>query len=983
MPEALARHDAILRGAVEQSGGTVVKTTGDGLHAAFDTASDALRATLAAQLALRAEAWALAKPLKVRMGIHVGDGERRDGDYYGPALNRAARIMAAGHGGQILVSAATAQLTAGSLPPGARLKDMGTHRLKDLTLPENLFQVEHDLLEAAFPPLATLESRANNLPIQVSEFFGRESELAAIQVMLDAPTTHLLTLTGPGGAGKTRLGLQVAAEQMSRFRDGVFFVDLAPETDPDSAYEAIVRALELPVASGGQPLQLLKARLRDRKMLLLLDNFEQVSDAARGIVEIVQSCPAVKVLVTSREALRVRPENVFPVPALSLPHPQAEVAAIAESEAVRLFVERARAVDPDFELSGSNASVIAEMCLRLDGLPLAIELAAARLNVFSPHELMDRLRGRLDVLGAGGRDLPARQRTLWGAIGWSFELLDPDERRFFELMSVFSPTHLAALESVASEVLDGGFVLDLLGSLVDKSLIRSHDSDGSRLFSMLLTIREYASERLAESAEFEDRTRRAHAVYFSEYAQHLGRQLRGPDRGAALEDLASSIGNLRAAWRYWVNQADLEQIVVLIDALWALHDAKGWYHAAIELAKDALGVFAGAGGSSKYSAEELTLRTSLARALMAVQGYTVEVEQAFKQVLEMAGATGETALRFPVVRALATYYMNISDFPSAARLGRELLDMADREGDRTILIDGHYVFGAATSFMGDLETGMPHLDRAIELFDPEIQAAGRFRLGPSQGVVARVASGLLLWQSGGLDRAVIRLDEALDVARRLNHPFSLAYGLYHHGLLQFYRARYEASRERAIELARVASENDYVVWTTLASVLEGVSLTGLGEVEEGLSLTEAGVDLYRGLTTPPVFWPLIQGLRGFVFAMAGDLERGLELVDEGIAASGPEEMVRPEAYVLKGDILRMMVDRQPAEAEAEYRAAVSRSQAGGGFRLCELQALTRLVHLRRETGQDPDGSDQLRALLATFTEGLGEHDVVAAARLLE
>ncbi len=983
MRVSLARHDTILRQAIEEARGTIVKMTGDGLLATFDSPADALIATVNAQRGFAGENWSTPEPLRVRMGIHIGEGEKRDGDYFGPAVNRAARIMSAGHGGQVLVSGAAAGMLSDSLPEGVALRDLGLHRLKDLTLPEHLFQLIHPGLESEFPSPATLEAAPNNLPLQVTEFFGREAELASIQLMLGAPTTRLLTLTGPGGAGKTRLGLQVAAEQVNRFKDGVFFVDLAPETDPDSAYEAMVRAMDFPMSSGGHPLQVLKTRLRDRQALLVLDNFEQVTDAAAGIVELVQSCQGVKILVTSREALRVRAETVFPVPALSLPHPEASVASIAESEAVRLFVERAGSVRPGFALGEDNAAVIAEICLRLDGLPLAIELAAARLNVFTPQELMGRLRGRLDILGAGGRDLPARQRTLWGAIGWSYELLDADEKKLFEIMSIFSATKLSALEAVAGATMGQGFILDLLGSLVDKSLIRSTDADGYQVFSMLQTIKEYAQERLAESAEFETEVRRSHAIHFSSHAHDLGRELRGPGRAAALEDLALSIGNLRTAWRHWVDVADIEQIVVLIDALWALHDAKGWYHAAIELANDALSVFSSVDTGSDYSAEELTLRTSLARALMAVQGYTVEVEEAFKKVLEMSAATGASgAQRFPVLRALATYYMNISDFPAAARLGAELLELAEREGDPSILIDGHYVFGAATAFAGDLDVGMAHLDKAIELFDPRVHAAGRFRLGPSQGVVARVASGLILWQCGGLDRAVARVGEGLDLARELRHPFSLAYGLYHDGLLQFYRGRYQECRERAIELAGVATEHDYQVWETLAAVLEGVSLTGLGQVEDGLTLTEEAVDLYRGLTTPPVFWPLILALRGFVFAMAGNPGRGLELIDEAIEASGSQqELISPQFFLVRGDMLRMMAPADVEDAGREYEIAAERSNAAGLY-LIELEALTRMVQLKRGAGITPDDSERLRARFDAFTEGFAEDALVAAAQVL-
>jgi predicted ATPase/class 3 adenylate cyclase len=980
MASALARHDAILTETIDQARGTVLKTTGDGLIAAFDSVGGALAATLDAQKALAAEPWGPAGPLRVRMGVHTGETESRDGDYFGPVMNRTARIMAAGHGGQVLLSAVASRLALDQLPPGAVLRDLGIHRLKDLTLPEHLYQLVHQDIETEFPAPFTLDSRPHNLPLQTTEFLGRSTELAAIQVMLVSPNVRLLTIAGPGGAGKTRLGLQVAAEQFDRFRNGVFFVDLSAERDPGAAFEAIIRTLDLPVSKGGDPLQILKTRLRDLQILLLLDNFEQVTAAAPGVSELLQHAPELKIIVTSRETLHIRAEHVFPVPPLTLPNPKDTAASIAESEAVQLFTERARAVRSGFALTDDSAQIIAEICLRLDGLPLAIELAAARLNVFTPTDLLDRLRERLDVLGGGGRDLPDRQRTLWGAIGWSYELLDARERDLFELISVFSATRLPALETV-SAALGADFDVDSLASLVDKSLVRSDESGTSQHFSMLLMIREYAAARLADSPGREQAVRRAHALYFSDFAHRLQDRLVGPERESALKDLASEIGNLRTAWRYWVDQGDLEQLFNLIDGLWALHEAKGWYHAAIELASDALSVLASAERSPELAAEELILRTSLARALMAVRGYTVEVEEAFKQVLQMSEGTGTAAQRFPVLRALATYYTGIAEFGKAAEVGRQLLELGEREGDESIRIEAHYVLGAAISFSGDLDTGLPHLDRAIELYNPRVHGFSRFRLGPNTGVVARVASGLLLWMCGGLERAVTRLIEALDLARQLDHPYSIAYALYHNGFLALNRSRFEECGERARELAQVADENDYLVWRTLATVLEGVSMTALGRVEEGLVMTEAGIDLYKGLTTPPVFWPLILSLRGLVHALAGQATQALVLIDEAIEAGGPDELDSSGFQVFKGDFLRMLPEPDLGGAEEAYQAGRRGSRARG-LHLVELQAMTRLVDLRREMGRSPDGSDELALLYATFTEGFNEHDLLMARKVL-
>ena len=853
------------------------------------------------------------------------------------------------------------------------------HRLKDLTEPEHLYQVIHEGLRSDFPAPRTLDGRANNLPQQATEFLGRADELEAIHLMLESPTTRLLTITGPGGAGKTRIGLQAAADELDRFPDGVFFVDLASERDPDSVFDAIAGTLGIPVSGGNDALEVLKTRLRDSRMLLVLDNFEQVTAAAVGLSELLQHAPGIKVLVTSRETLRVRAEKVFPVPPLSLPRPDDPSSVIAESEAVALFTDRARAVRPDFAVTVDNASTIAEICLRLDGLPLAIELAAARLNVFTPSDLLERLRQRLDVLGAGGRDLPDRQRTLWGAIGWSYELLDQSEREVFELLSVFAGTDLRALETVATEVLGELNALDALGSLVDKSLMRSVDTGATQRFSMLLMIREFAESKLAESPDREAAARRSHADYFCRLVDGVGERLHSADRQAALDDLERELGNLRTAWDYWIAQDGVEQIFMMIEGMWALHESRGWYRAAIELANDGIDMLDGVDQSPKVAAEQLALRMSLARAMMAVRGYGPETEEAYKKAMAASETVGTPQQRFPVLRALATYYMGIAQFPSVIELGRQLLELGEQAGDDSMLIEGHYVYGAATAFSGGLETGLTHLDRAIELHDPQVHDSGRFRLGPNTGVVARTASGILLWQCGKLEQGIDRVEEALEVARQIGHPYSIAYGLHHNGLLDLYRGRYEEARERARELAVVSGENDYAVWRTLATVFDGVALSHLGDPDTGLNMTEKGIELYHGLTAPPVFWPDLLRLRALVHGIAGLPERALELIEEAITTGG--DLANPEFLIVRGDILNSFPDPDLEAAEQAYLIAALGAGAGG-FHLVELQALTRLVGLHREAGKSPDGSEELKSLYATFTEGLEEHDLVAARDLL-
>lgn len=978
MPAALARHDSLLHAAVQGSNGRVLKTTGDGMIAVFDSAHDAVTASIRAQLEVASQDWQTPEPLRVRMGMHTGDSEERDDDYFGPTLNRAARIMAAAHGGQILVSDAAAGSVVGQLDADTTLRDLGTHRLKDLTSPEHLYQLVCNGVRSEFPPIRTLDSTPNNLPFQSAEFFGRERELAAVAELLDDPSIRLITLLGPGGTGKTRLVTQAAAERADHYADGVFFVDLSAEREPEAAFEAVVRALDVPVGSEGDPLRALKARLRDREMVLILDNFEQVTVAASGVVELLEHCPRLEILVTSREALRVRPERIYPVPPMSLPDTDATPEEIAEAEAVRLFVERARAIRPDFALTPEEAGTIAAICARLDGLPLAIELAAARLNVFSPADLLRRIDERMDVLATRGRDRPERQQTLWGAIGWSYDLLEEDERRVFELMSVFSGAALEALEEVSAGAIPEVDTLECLASLVDRSLIRSEEAAGTRRFSMLQTVKEYALDRLGAQPDWAGNARETHATYYSELTRSLADLLTGPQRQETLDRMAAELGNLRSAWRHWVDEGALEQLYELLDGLWALNDARGWYHAALELARDMLSVLATSEDTQDHSEDELALRVSLARAMMAIRGYSPEVEAEFQSALQLAASSGRAANQVPVLRSLATYYIMTVQVEKAAETAQQIIEIADAENNQSMAIEGHLLYGGAR--LDQVDLALEHLDKAIAMYDPANVGAGRFRLGSSPGVVARVAAGITRWRVGQLDRAIALAAESVEIARSLDHPFSLCYALYHTAYLHTQRGRFDLSIECARELQKVAHERDYQIWEALGKVIEGVSLAGSGDTDEGVALTETGVELYQGLTTPPVFWPLILALRSFAHLCAGKVEVARTLIDEAIEILG-EQSIFPEFLVQRGDIMRAEPSPNIDAALTDYRQAVTLARALG-LHFVELQALTRLVEMLDERGGGQDEAEQLGAVLSSIEGGAEEHETIAARNLL-
>ena len=491
-PRVLAEHRELLQVAAHGHGGHVMGSEGDALFVAFPDAPSALAYAIAGQRAMAAHEWPPGHPVRVRIGIHTGEALRVGDDYVGLTLHEAARITSAANGGQMLLSGATRSLVATQLPEGVHLIDLGLHRLKDLAEPERLFQVDDPETPGPFPPPRSLDARPNNLPVQVTSFIGR-AELAEARRLLAG--AHLLTLTGPGGTGKTRLALQLAAELSDDFPDGVFFVPLDAVTDPELVPSAIVSALGL--EAGKVPsIERLLAWGREMRVLLVLDNFEQVVDAVSSVSRLLRELPQIRIVVTSRTPLRVYGEQELPVPPLGVPQPDGLTAeAAARSEAVRLFVERAMSAQPSFRLSEENASLVVDIVRRLDGLPLAIELAAARVRLLSVPVLRERLDRRLSLLVGGPRDRPSRQQTLRGAIDWSFDLLDEGERRLFERFGVFAGgAWLLTAETVCGPAAElGGDAFDGLTSLADKSLLRTMpDGFDEPRFALLATIREYA-----------------------------------------------------------------------------------------------------------------------------------------------------------------------------------------------------------------------------------------------------------------------------------------------------------------------------------------------------------------------------------------------------------------------------------------------------------------------------------------------------------
>lgn len=679
MQRALARHDAISRAAVSAHRGRLVKTTGDGIHAAFDDPADALQAVLALQRALAGtEADGLA--LKVRCGLHRGPAERRDGDFYGPVLNRAARIMAAAHGGQVLLSQAVADGVAGRLPAGAALLDLGELRLRDLDGAERVHQLQHPALRAQFPPLRALAATPTNLTQPLNSFVGREREQAEIRALLSR--TRLLTLLGMGGIGKSRLSLQVAATLLGDYPDGVWLVELAPLGDARRVPHALASVLGVKEDAGRSVTDALLAWVHDRRLLIVLDNCEHLRVACAALAkQLLQAGPGVQVLASSRDVLQVAGETVYPVPALSVPETGRgsaglDVDALARHEAVRLFLDRAGAVQPAFRLDAGNAGAVAGICRSLDGIPLALELAAARTRALSVQAIAARLADRFRLLVSGDETVLPRQRTLRALIDWSFELLSGPERLLFRRLSVFAGGWtLAAAEAVtAGDGLDPLDVVTLLSNLVDKSLVIMAPA-GTR-YRMLETVRAYAAEQLADSGE-DHAVRLRHLRHHLELAETARPQLAGPEQGHWLAQLDAERDNFLAAHRFSEQVDDSDA-----PGLRLMHALRPYWINRGELSlglETALALLARPRLAARDAARCMALFG--AGQLSFLAGRHPEAQRHLEECLAIARETGNDAIVARVLQPLGMTCLALRDEAAAARHLDEALQRALAQGD--------------------------------------------------------------------------------------------------------------------------------------------------------------------------------------------------------------------------------------------------------------------------------------------------------------
>jgi predicted ATPase/class 3 adenylate cyclase len=795
------RHHTILRTAITTHNGHIFQISGDAFCATFHTAGDALLAAIRSQTDLYREDWG-ATPLKVRMGIHTGKAEiQEDGQYQGYlAMSRIQRLMSAGHGGQVLISLASQELIRDELPEGISLRDMGEKRLKDLIRPEHIFQLIVPGLPNDFPPLKTLETHSNNLPIQATPYMAREHETEAVRQKLLDPDIHLLTLTGPGGIGKTRLGLQVAAEMLDDFADGVFFVPLAPVIDSALVVFTIAQVLNVREAGGISLIEMLQNHLSKKHLLLFLDNFEQVISAASFVSHLLAIAPNLKVLVTSREILHIYGEHNYPVSALTVPDPKhlPSLERLTQFEAVRLFIQRAQAVKSDFKVTNINAPAVAEICHRLDGLPLAIELAAARVRLLSPENLLSRLESRLRLLTGGARDLPGRQQTLRGTIAWSYDLLTADEKTLFQRLAVFAAGFtLEAAEAVCNVEQNLPFELvDGVEALTDKSLLKREETEEEPRFFMLETIREYAVEMLSRSNEVGD-IQKSHFDYFYNFAETAR---------AFLE---------KSEQANWLNRLEREQ-----------EDLRTAFHWAKE--------------------NRLTLQgAQLADALSLfwlMRGYLTEGRDRLAEILSQGDDLIDQELYARLLNQVGLLARYQCDYKSAAAFITESLEISRKLGDR-------HAIANALANLGFVVLNQENLAQAHEHY---LEALAIYRkLNHEQGI-ADSSSHLALIEfcKGNYETAYNYNKESLLIWQRLEDKQGIAWALSHTGNVVLQQGHYASAHDFFDRSLTIAVETG-IKWQ-IAYALEGYASLASAhkQAQQAVCLTSFCNELRRSMHMP-------------------------------------------------------------------------------------------------------------------------------------
>ncbi len=908
MRRALERHNALLDEAIVAHGGVHFKTIGDAYQVAFPEAPSAVAAAVAAQRALAAEPWPETGPLRVRMAIHVGEATPTDSsrpDYRAPAVIHLTSLLGAGHGGQILLSDAARLLAGAGVPDGVGLRDLGSHHLRDLGETEQIWQLTIAGLATDFPPLKTLERHQTNLPVQLTALIGRDALLAQLVPVVTDPATRLLTLTGPGGVGKTRLAIQLAVAALDAFPDGAFFVDLAATSDPAAVLPAIAAVLGVREGAGLSLREATIALLGAKRIVLLLDNLEQIRPAdllGREIAGLLDAAPGLTILATSRAPLRIRAEREWPLDPLAVPDPTRllPVPVLAENPAVALFLERARDAKPSFALTDGNAAAVAEIVRRLDGMPLALELAAARLRVLSPSQLRDRLGAQLDLLVGAERDRPDRQRTLRATIRWSHDLLTQEQQALFRRLGVFAGGFtLAAAEAVAValgaselEVLDG------LTELLAESLVRAEETaQGEERYRMLETIRAYASERLADSGEG-GVAHAAHLRYYTDWAEAVASEVGTGDRSAGLDQFEHEHANLQTALAWALDAGQPAAGLSLAARVWKFWqfrahfgEGRSWLDRLLAATPD-------------EQTEDRLLGFEAAGVLAWNQGDLASAEGLLQRAMAIAEARGDEPGRARILNNLGNVRNLMGDLDGAAAYFEEGLDLnralGDRRGEAIVLNN----LALIAMDRGALDEAQALLEESLGL---------KRQLGMRADVAIVLGNlALIAWLRRDLGRSIELLEQALAIERETDNPVGIADAL---GNLA--QVLGEAGQpDRAVHLHRdsLLLRRDVGDWLSMPYSLEGIASIAViaGLVAPAVRLLGASEALREAIVAPRQ--PTDHASYDELVAQARD-----EIGEDAFAASWEEGrlMGRDEAVAAALALCDAIAERRGQESDMD------------------------------------------------------------------